>query len=101
MRLIRHESEEDIEIPLHNDHSEQSSYQELEDEASSLQHQRSRLDDQRALLDLERMELERQLADMELQYAILDAHYARLNRLEEMLAHEYEIVRTTGNRRNR
>ena len=80
MRLIRHEPEEDIDIHLHNDQSEQSSYQELEDEASALQHQRSRLDDQRALLDLERMELERQLADMELQYAILDAHCRAIGR---------------------
>ena len=91
-----YQHEEEIEITLHR---ENVAYQELAEEGASLQQQRSRLDDQHALLDLQRAELEQQLAELELQYAILDAHYVRLDRLEEILASEYEIVKMIGKRR--
>ena len=91
-----YQHEEELEITLH---SENTAYQELADESASLQHQRAQLNDQRALLDLQRAELEQQLAELELQYAILDAHYVRLDRLEDILASEYEIVKMIGKRR--
>ena len=94
MQSYQHEEEIDITL-----HQETVAQEELAEEGASLQQQRSRLDDQRALLDLQRIELEQQLAELELQYAILDAHYVRLDRLEQILASEYETVKMIGKRR--
>ena len=69
------EHEEAIEVPAYD--STGTIFQELEEEAASLEQQRRQLNDQRALLDLERTELEQQLSALQLQYALLDAPWAQ------------------------
>jgi len=73
-------------------------FQELKEEAASLEQQRRHPDDQRALLDLERTELEQQLAAFQLQSAVLDALATRLDQQEAMLVSEAEVIRLTGKR---
>jgi peptidoglycan hydrolase CwlO-like protein len=90
-----HESEEEMEILVSQEHS---AFQELKEDSLALEHQRKQLDDQRALLDLERAELEQRLAELKLQYAFLDALSRHLDLREAALASDYEAVRMTGNR---
>lgn len=73
-------------------------FQELKEEATSLEQQRKHLNDQRALLDLERAELEQQMAKLQLQYAFLDALSTKLDQQEAMLASDAEVIRMTGKR---
>jgi len=73
-------------------------FQELKEEAASIEQQRRHINDQRALLDLERAELEQQMAVLQLHYALLDALSTRLDQQEAMLVSESEVIRMTGKR---
>ncbi len=88
--------EEAFEAPLID--TDLVAFQELEEEAVSLEQQRRTLNDQRILLDLERAELEQQMAALQLQYAWLDALATRLEQQEAMLVSEAEVIRMTGKR---
>jgi hypothetical protein len=73
-------------------------FQDLKEEAASLEQQRRHLNDQRALLDFERAELEQQMAALQLHYALLDALSTRLDQQEAMLVSDAEVIRMTGKR---
>ena len=92
------EYQEELEIPECDDNY--TAFQELKDEAISLQRQRKLLNDQQVLLDLERAELEQQLSELEIKYALLNALSTQLDQREAILTSQYEVVRMTGERKS-